>query len=151
MITAVVVTDSAVDVVSSSSSPATIIVALELLLKCCAQLCHSLLLLVELPFKLSKLFQLGLCSPQRWWHGCTWSVRGVGRGTFALIFIGGSFMVFPIAHEAFSRRVMTLIIGVETLVKVVVSARGLAPSPWVIKFGEISVSPCAIVFLEVNT
>jgi hypothetical protein len=46
---------------------------------------------------------------------------------------------------------MTLIIGVETLMKVVVSARGLAPSPWVMKLGEISVSPGAIVFLEVDT
>jgi hypothetical protein len=133
MITAVVVTDSAVDVASSSSSHAAIIAALELLLECCAQLCHSLLLLLELPFKLSKLFQLGLCSPQRWWHGCACSVRGVGRGTFALIFVGGSF------------------IGVETLMKVVVSAWGLAPSPRVIKLREISVSLGAIVFLGVDT
>jgi hypothetical protein len=70
---------------------------------------------------------------------------------FALIFIEGSFMVLPIAHEAFSRRVVTLIIRVKTLMKVVVSARELASSPWVIKPGEISVSPGAIVLLGVDT
>jgi hypothetical protein len=66
---------------------------------------------------------------QRWWHGYACSVRGVGRGVFALIFIRASFMVFPIAHEAFSRWVVSLIVSVETLVKVVISARGLVPSP----------------------
>jgi hypothetical protein len=60
-------------------------------------------------------------------------------------------MVLPIAHEAFSRRVMTLIIRVETLMKVVVSARGLALSPRVIKPREISVRPGAIILLEVDT
>jgi hypothetical protein len=70
---------------------------------------------------------------------------------FALIFIGGSFTVLPIAHGAFSRQVVTLIIRVKTLVKVVVSARGLAPSPRVIKPREISVSPGAIVLLRVDT
>jgi hypothetical protein len=46
---------------------------------------------------------------------------------------------------------MTLIIRVETLARVVVSARGLVPSPQVIKPEEISVSPGAIVLLGVNT
>jgi hypothetical protein len=105
------------------------------------------LLLLELSLKLPKLLQLGLCLPQRWWHGYACGIRGVGQGAFALIFIGGSFAVLSIAHEAFMRRVMTLIIRVETLMKVVVSARELAPSPQVIKPEEISVSPGAIIIL----
>jgi hypothetical protein len=70
---------------------------------------------------------------------------------FALIFIRASFVVFPIAHEAFSRWVVSLIVSVKTLVKVVISARGLVPSPWVINLGEISVSLGAIILLEVDT
>jgi hypothetical protein len=109
------------------------------------------LLLLKLSLKLSELLQLGLCSPQRWWHGRAYSVRGVGRGAFTLIFIGGSFVDLPIAHEALSRWVMTPTIRVKTLVKVVVSARELAPSPWVVKPGEVSISPDAIILLEVDT
>jgi hypothetical protein len=109
------------------------------------------LFLLKLSFKLLELFQLGLWSHQRWWHSCACSVHDVRRGAFALIFIGGSFAVFPIAHEAFLRWVVTLIIRVETLARVVVSARGLVPSPRVIKPEEISVSPGSIVLLGVNT
>jgi hypothetical protein len=46
---------------------------------------------------------------------------------------------------------MTLIIKVETLTRVVVSARGLVPSPRVIKPREIGASLGAIVFLGVDT
>jgi hypothetical protein len=46
---------------------------------------------------------------------------------------------------------MTLIIRVKTPVKVVVFTRELAPSPQVIKPGEISISPGAIVLLGVAT
>jgi hypothetical protein len=70
---------------------------------------------------------------------------------FALIFIRDSFTVFPIAPEAFLRWVMTPIVRVKTITRVVVSARGLAPSLRVIKPGEISVSLGAIVFLGVDT
>jgi hypothetical protein len=79
------------------------------------------------------------------------SIHGVGRGAFALIFIRGSFVVLPITHEALSRWVMTLTIRVKTLVKVVVAAKELAPSPRVIKPREISISPGAIVLLRVDT
>jgi hypothetical protein len=151
MIAIVIIANSVVDVVSSSSSHATVIATPEFLLERYALLCQPLLLLLELSFKLLELFQLGLWSPQRWWHSCTCSVHGVRQGAFALIFIRGSFAVFPIAHETFSRWVMTLIIRVETLARVVVSARGLVPSPRVIKPEEISVSPGAIVLLGVNT
>jgi hypothetical protein len=80
MITIVVITDLAVDVVNSSSSHAAIIATPEFLLERRVQLCQPLLLLLELSFKLLELFWLGLWSPQRWWHGCACSVRGVGRG-----------------------------------------------------------------------
>jgi hypothetical protein len=55
----------------------------------------------------------------RWWHGYTTYARGVmshsiGRGVFALILVGGSFMDLPITHEALLRWVMTLIIRVKT-------------------------------------
>jgi hypothetical protein len=129
MIAIIIVADSAVDGAISPSRHATIVVIPELLLERCMKLCQPLLLLLELSFKLPELLQLRLWSPQRWWHGCACSVHGVRRGVFALIFIEGSFMVLPIAHEAFSRRVVTLIIRVKTLMKVVVSARELAPSP----------------------
>jgi hypothetical protein len=79
------------------------------------------------------------------------SSYGVGRGAFTLIFIKASFTVFPIAHEAFSRWVMTLILRVETLTRVVVSAGGLVPSPRVIKPGEVSVNTGVIVLLRVDT
>jgi hypothetical protein len=46
-----------------------------------------------------------------------------------LIVVEGSFIVFPIAHEAFTRWVMTPIIRVETPVKAIVVAKELAPSP----------------------
>jgi hypothetical protein len=129
MITIIVIIDSAVDVMSSTSSHATIVVTLELLFKRCTQICQSLLLLLELSLKLLELLQLGLCLHQRWWHGCMCGVHGVGWGAFTLIFIGGSYAVLPMTHEAFSRWGMTLIIRVKTLMKVVVSARELAPSP----------------------
>jgi hypothetical protein len=151
MITIVVVVDSLVDVAGSTSSHAAIIATPELLLKHCAQLCQPLLLLLELSLRLPELLQLRLCLPHRWWHGCTHSVRSVGRGVFALIFIGGSFVVLPIAHVALSRRVMTLVVRVKTLVKVVVAAKELAPSPQVIKPREISISLGAIVLLRVDT
>jgi hypothetical protein len=109
------------------------------------------LLLLELSLRLSELLQLRLCLPHRWWHGCTHGVCGVGRGAFALIFIGGSFVVLPIAHEALSRWVMSLAVRVKTLVKVVVAAKELAPSPQVIKPREIRISPGAIVLLTVDT
>jgi hypothetical protein len=55
MIIVIIIADSVVDVSSSSLSRIAIIVALELVLECCVQLRQSLLLLLELPFKLSKL------------------------------------------------------------------------------------------------
>jgi hypothetical protein len=111
------------------------------------------LLLLELSLKLSKLPQLGLWLPHRWWHGCARGVtsRGIRQGAFALIFIRGSFMVLLIAHEALSRWVLTLIIRVETLKKVVAAIKELTLSPWVIKPGEISIGPGAIVLLRVDT
>jgi hypothetical protein len=45
---------------------------------------------------------------------------------------------------------VTLIIRVETLVKAVVTTKELAPSPRVIKPGEISISPGVIVLLGVD-
>jgi hypothetical protein len=109
------------------------------------------LLFLELSRKLPELLQLGLCLPHRWWHGCTRGVRGIGRGAFALIFIRGSFAFLPIAHEALSRWVMTLVVRVKNLMKVVVTAKELALSPRVIKPREIRISPGAIVLLEVDT
>jgi hypothetical protein len=130
MITAVVVADSAVDVASSTSSCAAIVATPELLLERCAQLRQPLLLL-KLSLKLSELLQLGLSLPHRWWHGRTACARGITsrgiwRGAFALILIGGSFAALPIAHEALSRRVVTLVVRVETLEKVVAVEKELA-------------------------
>jgi hypothetical protein len=65
--------------------------------------------------------------------------HGVGRGAFALIFIGGSFPVLPIAHEALSRRVMTLVV------------KELVSSPQVIESGEININLGAIVLVGVDT
>jgi hypothetical protein len=150
MITTIIIADSLVNVMSSTSSRAAIVVTPELLLEHCAQLCQPLLLLLKLSLKLSELLQLGLWLPHRWWHGYACGVHGVGRGAFTLIFIVGSFVVLPIsvgrgaftlifivgsfvvlpiAHEAFSRQVVTLIVRVKTLMQVVVAAKELAPSP----------------------
>jgi hypothetical protein len=60
-------------------------------------------------------------------------------------------VVLPIAHEALSRWVVTLTIRVKTLMKVVVAAKELAPSPQVNKPREISISLGAIVLLGVDT
>jgi acetolactate synthase small subunit len=60
-------------------------------------------------------------------------------------------MVLPIAHEALSRWVMTLIVRVETLEKVVAAVKELASSLRVIEPGEISIIPGAIVLLRVDT
>jgi hypothetical protein len=46
---------------------------------------------------------------------------------------------------------MSLAVRVKTLVKVVVAAKELAPSPQVIKPREIRISPGAIVLLTVDT
>jgi hypothetical protein len=54
---------------------------------------------------------------------------------FALILVGGSLAELPIAHKAFSRRVMALVIGVKALEKVVAAVKELAQSPWVIEPG----------------
>jgi hypothetical protein len=48
---------------------------------------------------------------------------------FALIFIGGSFAEFPIAHEALLRRAVTLVVRVKTLEKVVAAKKKLEQSP----------------------
>jgi acetolactate synthase small subunit len=77
--------------------------------------------------------------------------HGVGRGAFALIFIGGSFPVLPIAHEALSRRVMTLVVRVESLEKVVAVVKELVSSPQVIESGEININLGAIVLVGVDT
>jgi hypothetical protein len=95
---------------------------------------QTLLLLLELSVKLSELLQLGLCLPHRWWHGCTTCARGITShgirwGVFALILIEGSFVEFPIAHEALLRWVVTLVIRVKTLEKVVAAEKELAQSP----------------------
>jgi hypothetical protein len=45
---------------------------------------------------------------------------------FALVFVRGSFAELPITHEALSRWVMTLVIGVKALEKVVAAAKELA-------------------------
>jgi hypothetical protein len=134
MITAVVVADVAVDVASSTSSHAAIVATPELFLERCVQLRQPLLLLLELSLKLPKLLQLGLCLPHRWWHGCTACAHGItscgiGWGVFALILIRGSFAEFPIAHEALSRWVVTLIVSVKTLEKVVAAEKELVQSP----------------------
>jgi hypothetical protein len=50
----------------------------------------------------------------------------IGWGVFTLILVGGSFAELPIAHEALSRWVMALIVGVETLEKVVTAEKELA-------------------------
>jgi hypothetical protein len=103
MITTIIIADSLVNVMSSTSSRAAIVVTPELLLEHYAQLCQPLLLLLELSLKRSELLQLGLWLPHRWWHDYACGVHYVGRGAFTLIFIVGSFVVLPIAHEAFSR------------------------------------------------
>jgi hypothetical protein len=66
---------------------------------------------------------------------------------FALIFIGGSFAEFPIAHEALSRWVVTLIVSVKTLKKVVATEKELVQSPQVMEPREISINPAAILLL----
>jgi hypothetical protein len=45
---------------------------------------------------------------------------------FALVLVGGSFVELPITHEALSRWVMALIVGVKTLEKVVATKKELA-------------------------
>jgi hypothetical protein len=69
---------------------------------------------------------------------------------FALVFVRNSFAELPITHEALSRWVVTLIIGIKALDKVVVAVKKLADSPRVIKPGEISTSPATAVLLRVN-
>ena len=49
-----------------------------------------------------------------------------GRGVFALVFVRSSFTELPIAHEALSRQVVALVVGVNTLEKVVAAAKELA-------------------------
>jgi hypothetical protein len=112
---------------------------------------HPLLLLFKLSLKLLELLQLGQSLPHRWWHGCACVLHNVGWGVFVLIIIKGSFTILPIAHEAFTRQVMTPIIRVKTPMKAIVIAKELALSPRVIKPGEISISPSVIIFLGVNT
>jgi hypothetical protein len=48
---------------------------------------------------------------------------------FALNLIEGSFMGFPISHEALSRWVVALVVKVETLKKVVATKKEMAQSP----------------------
>jgi hypothetical protein len=55
MFTAVIITDAAVDITSSTSSHATIIATPKLLLERCVQLHQPLLLLLELCLKLLEL------------------------------------------------------------------------------------------------
>jgi hypothetical protein len=50
----------------------------------------------------------------------------IRRSAFALILIEGSFMEFPMTHEAFLRWVMTLIVRVKTLEKMVGAKEELA-------------------------
>jgi hypothetical protein len=69
---------------------------------------------------------------------------------FALVFVRSSFAELPIAHEAFSRRVIALVIRVKALKKVVVAVEELAQRPRVVEPGEIITSPTAAVLLGVN-
>jgi hypothetical protein len=69
---------------------------------------------------------------------------------FALVLIGDSFTEAPIAHEALSRWVMALIVGVKALKKVVATAEELAQSPQVIEPREVSTNPATTVLLRVN-
>jgi hypothetical protein len=57
-------------------------------------------------------------------------------------------MELPIAHEALSRWVMALVVGVKTLEKIVAAEKELAQSLRVIEPGEISISPAAMSSLE---
>jgi hypothetical protein len=67
---------------------------------------------------------------------------------FALILIGDSLAELSIAHEAFLRWVMALIIGVKALEKVVAATKELAQSPWVVAPREVSTSPVTAVLLR---
>jgi hypothetical protein len=69
---------------------------------------------------------------------------------FALVLVGGSFTELPIAHEALSRWVRALVVGIKTLKKVVAAEKELAQSLRVIKPEEISISPAAILLLGVD-
>jgi hypothetical protein len=70
---------------------------------------------------------------------------------FALILVGRSLAELPIAHKALSRWVVALVVRVKTLEKVVTAKKELAHSLRVIEPREISISPTAIILLEVDT
>jgi hypothetical protein len=69
---------------------------------------------------------------------------------FALIFIRSSFTELPIAHEALSRRVVALVVGVKALEQVVATAKELAQSPRVTEPGQIGTSPVTAALLRVD-
>jgi hypothetical protein len=73
--------------------------------------------------------------------------HGIGQCVLALVFVRSSFMELPITHEALSRWVMALVVGLKTLKKVVAAVKELAQDPRVVEPGEISTSPTTVVLL----
>jgi hypothetical protein len=69
---------------------------------------------------------------------------------FALVLVRGSFVKLLIAHEALSRWVVALVVGVKTLEKVVATEKELAQSVRVIEPIKVSTSLATVVLLEVN-
>jgi hypothetical protein len=69
---------------------------------------------------------------------------------FTLVFVRDSFMELLVAHKAFSRWLVTLLVGVTTLKKVVAAVKELAESPWVVEPKEVSTSPTTAVLLRVD-
>jgi hypothetical protein len=69
---------------------------------------------------------------------------------FVLVLVRDSFVKLPVTHKAFSRWVVTLIIGVKALKKVVAAVEELAQSPGVVEPGEVSSSPATVVLLRVD-
>jgi hypothetical protein len=76
--------------------------------------------------------------------------HGIGRGVFTLILVGDSLAELSITHKAFSRWVVTLIIGVKALDKVVAAVEELELSPRVIEPEEVSTNPATAVLHGVD-
>jgi hypothetical protein len=69
---------------------------------------------------------------------------------FTLVFVRDSFMELLVAHKAFSRWLVTLLVGVTTLKKVVAAVKELAESPQVVEPKEVSTSLATAVLLRVD-
>jgi hypothetical protein len=69
---------------------------------------------------------------------------------FTLVFVRESFMELLVAHKAFSRWLVTLLVRVTALEKVVAAVKELVESPRVIEPKEVSTSLATAVLLRVD-